>query len=115
MTALQLAFQAALLDKAPRIVSASAIYGATMKMLDVVLAPLNIETTYTDICDLTAVRDTIEKVKPGCVFMESISNPVLRVGDVAEIAKLAKASGATLIVDSTFSTPMLQRASSSRS
>jgi cystathionine gamma-synthase/methionine-gamma-lyase len=109
MTALQLAFQAALLDKVPRIVSASAIYGATMKMLDVVLAALNIETTYVDICDLAAVQATIEKVKPGCVFMESMSNPVLRVGDIAEVAKIAKANGATLIVDSTFSTPMLQK------
>lgn len=109
MTALQLAFQAALLDKAPRIVSAEAIYGATMKMLDVVLAPFHIETTYVDICDLAAVKATIERVKPGCVFMETISNPVLRVGDIEEIAKIAQANGATLIVDSTFSTPMLQK------
>jgi cystathionine gamma-synthase/methionine-gamma-lyase len=109
MTALQLAFQAALLDKSPRIVSASAIYGATMKLLDVVLAPFGIETTYVDICDLAAVKSTIEKVKPGCVFMESISNPVLRVGDISAVAEIAKEHGATLIVDSTFSTPMLQR------
>jgi cystathionine gamma-synthase/methionine-gamma-lyase len=109
MTALQLAFQAALLDKAPRIVSASAIYGATMKMLDVMLAPFNIETTYVDITDLAAVKATVERVKPGVVFMEGISNPMLRVGDISEIAKIAKANGATLIVDSTFSTPMLQK------
>jgi cystathionine gamma-synthase/methionine-gamma-lyase len=109
MTALQLAFQAALMDKAPRIVSASAIYGATMKMLDIILTPFNIETTYVDICDLAAVKATVEKVKPGCIFMESISNPVLRVGDISEIAKIAKENGATLIVDSTFSTPMLQK------
>ncbi len=109
MTALQLAFQAALLDKAPRIVSASAIYGATMKMLDVMLTPFHIETTYVDICDLAAVKASIEKVKPGVVFMETISNPVLRVGDIAAIAQMAKANGASLIVDSTFSTPMLQK------
>jgi cystathionine beta-lyase/cystathionine gamma-synthase len=109
MTALQLAFQAALLDKAPRIVSANAIYGATMKMLDVVLTPFNIETSYVDICDLRAVKALVEKVKPGCVFMESVSNPVLRVGDISEVAKIAKDNGATLIVDSTFSTPMLQK------
>jgi cystathionine beta-lyase/cystathionine gamma-synthase len=109
MTALQLAFQAALLDKAPRIVSANAIYGATMKMLDVVLTPFNIETSYVDICDLRAVKALVEKVKPGCVFMESVSNPVLRVGDISQVAKIAKDNGATLIVDSTFSTPMLQK------
>ena len=89
MTGLQLAFQAALMDKAPRIVSANAIYGATMKMFDVILAPFNIETSYVDICDLAAVKAMVEKVKPGVVFMESISNPVLRVGDISEVAKLA--------------------------
>jgi cystathionine gamma-synthase/methionine-gamma-lyase len=109
MTALQLAFQAALMDKAPRIVSASAIYGATMKMFDIILAPFGIETTYVDICDLAAVKAAVEKVKPGCVFMESISNPVLRVGDISEVAKIARENGASLIVDSTFSTPMLQK------
>ena len=109
MTALQLAFQAALLDKAPRIVSASAIYGATMKMLDVVFASTSVETTYVDICDLAAVKTTVERVKPAVVFMESISNPVLRVGDIAAVAEIARANGASLIVDSTFSTPVLQK------
>ena len=108
MTALQLAFQAALLDKAARIVSANAIYGATMKMLDVVMTP-SVETCYVDICDLSAVKALVEKVKPGCVFMESVSNPVLRVGDISEVAKIARDNGAALIVDSTFSTPMLQK------
>jgi cystathionine beta-lyase/cystathionine gamma-synthase len=75
----------------------------------VMLAPFHIETTYVDICDLAAVKTAVEKVKPGCVFMETISNPVLRVGDVEGVAKIAKAHGATLIVDSTFSTPLLQK------
>ena len=109
MTGLQLAFQAALMDRAPRIVSANAIYGATMKLFDVILAPFNIETSYVDICDLAAVKAMVEKVKPGVVFMEGISNPMLRVGDISEVAKIAKANGAALIVDSTFSTPMLQK------
>jgi cystathionine gamma-synthase/methionine-gamma-lyase len=109
MTGLQLAFQAGLLDRAPRILSASAIYGATVKMFDHVFAPFNVETSYVDICDLAAVKAAIEKEQPGCLFMETISNPVLRVGDIEEIAKLTSAAGVCLIVDSTFSTPMLMR------
>ena len=109
MTGLQLAFQAGLLDRPAKILSASAIYGATVKMFDHVFAPFGVETSYVDICDLAAVKAAIEKEKPGCVFMETISNPVLRVGDIGEIAKLTAAAGACLIVDSTFSTPMLVR------
>jgi cystathionine gamma-synthase/methionine-gamma-lyase len=109
MTGLQLAFQAGLLDRAPKILSASAIYGATVKMFDHIFAPFNVETSYVDICDLDAVKAAIEKEKPGCVFMETMSNPTLRVGDIEEIAKLTRAAGACLIVDSTFSTPMLVR------
>lgn len=109
MAALQIAFQAALLDRPHTILSSHSIYGATMKLLDQVLSPFDINVVYVDICDLDAVQKAIEKHKPGCVFMESISNPVLRVGRIDKVAELAKAAGASLVVDSTFSTPMLIR------
>lgn len=109
MAALQIAFQAALMDRAPRIVAAQSIYGATIKLFDQVLAPLGIETSYVDICDLKAVEEAIREKQPGCVFMETVSNPLLRVAAVDEVAKLTKAAGIPLVVDSTFSTPMLIR------
>jgi cystathionine gamma-synthase/methionine-gamma-lyase len=107
MAALQIAFQAALLDRNPRIVAAQSIYGATVKLFDQVFGPLGVDTTYVDICDLAAVERAIHDKKPGCVFMETVSNPLLRVGSVDEIAKLTRAAGAAFVVDSTFSTPML--------
>lgn len=107
MAALQIAFQAALLDRPHTIVSAHSIYGATMKLLDNVLSPFDIKIVYVDICDLDAVKKAIETHKPGCVFLESASNPTLRVGRIDKIAEMTKASGASLMVDSTFSTPML--------
>jgi cystathionine gamma-synthase/methionine-gamma-lyase len=109
MTALQIAFQAALLDRPHKILSASSIYGATMKLFDQVLSPFDVEVSYVDICDLTAVEKAIAEKKPGCVFMESISNPLLRVGRIDKIAEMARAAGAALVVDSTFATPMLMR------
>jgi cystathionine gamma-synthase/methionine-gamma-lyase len=109
MAALQIAFQAALLDRPHTILSAHSIYGATMKLLDQVLSPFDIKVVYVDICDLPAVQEAIEKYQPGCVFMESVSNPTLRVPPVDEIAKLTRAAGASLMVDSTFATPMLIR------
>jgi cystathionine beta-lyase/cystathionine gamma-synthase len=107
MAALQIAFQAALMDRTPHILSAQSIYGATIKLFDQVLGPLGVETSYVDICDLEAVAKAIAEKKPGCVFMETISNPLLRVGEIDKIAELTRAAGIPLVVDSTFSTPML--------
>ena len=109
MTALHIAFQAALLDRTHSIVSASSIYGATVKLLDQVLAPFDVNVKYVDMCDLAAVEKAIATEKPGCVFLESISNPILRVADIPAIAAMTRAAGAALVVDSTFACPMLLR------
>jgi len=64
---------------------------------------------FVDVCDLAAVERAIAAQQPGCVPMETISNPLLRVGDVARIAEMARAAGAALLVDNTFGTPLLVR------
>ncbi len=109
MAALQIAFQAALLDRKRTVLASHAIYGATVKMLDQVFAPSGVEVRYLDICDTAAVAAAIEKYKPGVVFLESVSNPLLRVGEIDRIAGLSRDAGACLIVDSTFATPMLMK------
>jgi len=109
MTALHLAFQAALLDRPHSILSSSSIYGATVKLLDQVMAPFEVNVRYVDMCDLAAVEKAIAGEKPGCVFLESISNPILRVADIPQIAAMTKAAGAALVVDGTFAGPMLMR------
>ena len=109
MAALHLALLAALLDRPRRVLCADAIYGSTANMLMTILGPLGIETTFEDICSLRAVEAAVEKTKPGVILMETISNPLLRVGEMDRIAALASAAGAVLIVDSTFATPMLLR------
>ena len=109
MTAIHIALLAALSDRRKSIVAASALYGATTSLLGKVLEPLGIEVQFVDICDLEQVRRKIEEHKPGCVLMETISNPLLRVGQMDRIAELARASGAALVVDNTFATPLLVR------
>jgi cystathionine gamma-synthase/methionine-gamma-lyase len=109
MAAAQIAFQAALLDRPHRVLASHAIYGASVGMLDQILGPFGVDVTYVDICDLAKVERTIEKQKPGAVFLESVSNPLLRVGDLARIAELTRSAGAALIVDNTFATPMMIR------
>jgi len=109
MAALQIAFQAALLERPHRVLAANAIYGSTVKMAEQLFMPFGVDFSYVDICDLDAVERAIADKQPGCVFMESVSNPLLRVGRIDKVAELARAAGAALVVDSTFATPLLVR------
>ncbi|HML16138.1 MAG TPA: aminotransferase class I/II-fold pyridoxal phosphate-dependent enzyme [Bryobacteraceae bacterium] len=109
MSALHLAVVSALIDRPKRILAANALYGATTNMLMNIFAPLGIETTFVDICDLAAVEDAVAETKPGAILMETVSNPLLRVGEMDKIAVIGKRANAPLIVDNTFSTPLLVR------
>lgn len=109
MSAIQIALQAALIDRSHSIVASNSVYGATIALLDQLFAPFDVNVRYVDICDLDAVEKAIAGTQAGCVFMESVSNPLLRVGNMEKIAELARAAGAALVVDNTFATPMLMR------
>lgn len=109
MSALQIALTAALLDRRKSILAANALYGATVKLMQNVFEPFGTATSFVDICDLDAVAAAIEREKPGVILMESISNPLLRIGAIDKIAEMANAAGACLIVDNTFATPLLIR------
>jgi cystathionine gamma-synthase/methionine-gamma-lyase len=109
MTAVHIAIIAALNDRRKSIVAASALYGATTSLLCKVLEPLGIQTHFVNMCDLEKVQQKINENQPGCVVMETISNPLLRVGDMDRIAEITRAAGAALVVDNTFATPLLVR------
>jgi cystathionine gamma-synthase/methionine-gamma-lyase len=109
MNAMYLAFLTALTDRPKRIVAANALYGATTGMLNNILSPIGVETTFVDICDLGAVQEAVNDAKPAAIVMETVSNPLLRVGAMDKIAEIAKGAGAALIVDNTFATPLLVR------
>ena len=109
MTAVHIGILGALTDRRKSIVAASALYGATHALLMNILEPLGVDVTFVDICDLETVRAKIAEHKAGCVLMETISNPLLRVGDLDRIAGLARENGAALVVDNTFATPLMVR------
>jgi cystathionine beta-lyase/cystathionine gamma-synthase len=109
MTALHVAVTVALLDRRKSVLLANAIYGATVKLLTQVMEPFGIEVNSVDICNLDAVKSAVDAYKPGCIVMETISNPLLRVGQVDKIADLARSTGAALVADNTFATPLLMR------
>lgn len=109
MAAVHVALLTALTDRRKSVVAADAMYGASVALLMNVLEPLNVEVNFVDICDLDAVKAAIAEHKPGCVLMETISNPLLRVGQIDRIAEMSKSAGAALVVDNTFATPLLVR------
>jgi cystathionine gamma-synthase/methionine-gamma-lyase len=109
MAALRIALEGALLDRRKKVLSADAMYGATIKLLEQVMAPFGVETQYVDICDLAAVEQALAQYRPGAVLMETVSNPVLRVGEIDKVAALCRKAGAALVVDNTFATPLLAR------
>ena len=109
MAALQTAIFVALLDRNKSIVAASDMYGATLNLLTKIMDPLGIAVRFVNICDLAAVEAAIIESKAGCLVMETVSNPVLRVGELDKITAIAKKTNTAVIVDNTFSTPLLIR------
>ena len=98
---------AALADRRKSVVAANAIYGATVSLLMNVLEPMGIAVRFADVCDLDALGAAVAEAQPGCILMETISNPLLRVGQIDRIAEIARQAGAALLVDNTFGTPLL--------
>jgi len=84
------------------------VYGGTFRIFDKVMRPKGIASTALDMTDLARVRAAITP-KTKLVWLETPSNPMLKVFDIAAIAELAKSAGARLVVDNTFATPILQR------
>lgn len=109
MSAIQIAVQAALIDRPHSIVASNALYGATIKMFDHVFGSFDVEVSYVDVCDLDRLQKAVTANRAGVVFVESISNPLMRVGRLDKIAEIARSAGAALIVDNTFATPMMVR------
>ncbi len=109
MAALELAVHAALHGRPKAVVAADALYGATINLFLRVFEPLGVRVRYVDVCDLRALENAVREERPGCLLMETISNPVLRVGPVGSVARIAEEAGAALVVDNTFATPLLVR------
>ena len=70
---------------------------------------MGVAVRFVDVCDLDALRAAVAEAQPGCIVMETISNPLLRVGQIDCIAEIARQATAALVVDNTFGTPLLCR------
>ncbi len=90
------------------IVSAANLYGGTFTMFNDIFTQFGIRVNFVDANDPDAFSGAIN-AKTKAVFCETLSNPACDVTDIEAIAEIAHASGLPLIVDATFTTPVLQR------
>jgi cystathionine beta-lyase/cystathionine gamma-synthase len=91
-----------------RVVASHRLYGRTTQLFQQELPRLGVQTTFVDIGDLNEVQRVLQ-TPARLLFVETMSNPLLRVADLASLARLAHEANCRLVVDNTFATPVLVR------
>lgn len=94
-----------LLRSGDTLVAARQVYGDTDDLLRRDLPRLGIEVVRVDGFDLDAWRRAVADYDPDVLYGETLSNPALRLMDIPRVARLARETGARLVVDNTFATP----------
>lgn len=107
MAALSTLFLATL-QAGNRVVASNRLYGRTSQLLMQELGRFGVETKFVDTSDLDETARALEK-PTRLLLVETLSNPMLRVANIPELARLAHARGTLLVVDNTFATPVLCR------
>ena len=98
----------ALLKAGDRLVTVKDTYGGTNQLFREFLPPLNIDVC---LCETTNPEQVEEEIRKGCqlLYLETPTNPTLKVVDIARLARAAHAVGAIVVTDNTFATPINQR------
>ncbi|CAH0252867.1 Cystathionine beta-lyase MetC [Peribacillus frigoritolerans] len=106
MAAISTAFL--LLSAGDHIVISEDVYGGTFRMVTSVLNRFNIEHTFVDMTDLESVKAAVQP-NTRAIYIETPSNPLLKVTDIQAVCDIAKKASALSFVDNTFLTPALQK------
>lgn len=94
-------------DQGDHLVMCKSIYGGTFQLVNEVMQRFGIEITFVDETDLTAWEEAIRPNTKG-LYLETPSNPLLSVTDIAGVVSIAKAHGLVTMIDNTFMTPQFQ-------
>jgi O-succinylhomoserine sulfhydrylase len=96
------------LKSGDHVVCSNAVFGATIQLFNTILARFGIETTYVSPTQVGEWRKAIRK-NTRMLFLETPSNPLTEISDIAALADVARKAGTLLVVDNVFCTPALQR------
>jgi cystathionine beta-lyase/cystathionine gamma-synthase len=108
MAAIHASLLAAGLAPGAKIVASKDVYGPSIGLLQKLFIPTGVEVVLADLCCPTAVEQ-IRQEQPDIIYVETISNPLVKVIDIDAISAVAKEIDAVTIVDSTFTPPSLFR------
>jgi cystathionine beta-lyase/cystathionine gamma-synthase len=108
MAAIHAALLAAGLAPGTRVLAARDLYGTTITLLRKIFMPTGVEVVFCDLYGTDAAA-RVEVEQPDVVYVETLSNPLVKLIDLDTISAAARKVGAVSIVDSTFTTPYLVR------
>ncbi len=98
-----------LLNTGDHVIAMDDLYGGTFRLFDKVKQhSAGLDFSYVDLSDLSALEKAITS-KTKMIWLETPTNPLLKLADIAAIVKIAKAKNIITVVDNTFASPMLQR------
>ncbi len=97
-----------LLESGDEILAVDDIYGGAFRLFTHIYAKFGIKVNYVDTTDVVNVVDAITP-KTKLIWLETPTNPTLKISDIEAIAKIAKQNGSLLCVDNTFASPALQQ------
>ena len=96
------------LSPGDHIICGDDVYGGTFRIIDKVMKPMGITATFVDMTDL-ALTEASFRPETKMVWLETPSNPMLKVFDIERVCAIASRKGVPVIVDNTFATPMIQQ------
>jgi O-succinylhomoserine sulfhydrylase len=97
-----------LLSAGDHIVASRSLFGSTVSLFSNILTRFNIETTFVSATDVAAWEEAV-KLSTKLLFVETPSNPLTEISDIAALTSVARKAGALLAVDNCFCSPALQR------
>jgi cystathionine gamma-lyase len=97
-----------LLEAGDHLVCSDDVYGGTFRLVDKVFRRLGIEASFVDLTDPSNLERAM-RPRTRLVWIESPTNPLLKLVDLSAVAAVARARGARTVVDNTFATPFFQR------
>lgn len=99
----------AILQPGDHVLLGNDVYGGTFRLISRVLGTWGVTVQVVDMSDTEAVRAAVAAKTPRVLWVETPSNPLLRISDIAALAEIGHAAGSVVVVDNTFATPALQR------
>jgi cystathionine gamma-synthase len=99
----------AVLQPGDEVLLGNDVYGGTHRLISRILGPWGVKLRVVDLSDPDAVRAAVAERPPRILWVETPSNPLLRITDIAELVQVGHAAGSLVVVDNTFATPALQR------